>query len=58
MDNLYNYFFWYNPYENIWYAIDRRTQIDFFSQKRKNAIYHKSESIESLINKLKDNESE
>ena len=50
---FYNYVFWYNEYEEIWYAIHRNTQIDFFSGNRKKAIYESDKSIENLFKKIK-----
>lgn len=60
--NLYGYIFWYNPYENLWYAIERDSYLVFFNGNRKEAIYYKSEDINTLseiltkdevLNKLK-----
>ena len=31
MENLYDYGFWYNSYEELWYAIPRSTWTEFFS---------------------------
>ena len=31
MENLYDYAFWYNNYEELWYAIPRSTWTEFFS---------------------------
>ncbi len=31
MENLYGYGFWYNSYEELWYAIPRSTWTVFFS---------------------------
>lgn len=50
--NLYNYIFWYNPHENLWYAIDRDTQLFFFNGNRKNAIYYKSKEHSTLVSIL------
>ena len=33
--NLYNYIFWYNEYEALWYAVPRDSQILFFSGRKK-----------------------
>ena len=49
---LYNYVLWYNEYEGLWYAIDRNTQIDFFSGKRSKSTYFSNKSVEVLIKKL------
>lgn len=50
---LYNYVLWFNDYEKIWYAIDRKTQIQFFSGERKNSNYYSHKSIDQLIKKVK-----
>ena len=47
--NLYNYVFWYNPYEDLWYAIDRDTQLAFFNGRREKSIYYKSKEHSTLI---------
>ena len=49
MENLYNYVFWYNSYENTWYAIETKNYIDFMSStdNRENTL--KSSKIETLI---------
>jgi hypothetical protein len=49
MDNLYNYVFWYNPYQELWYAIPTTQYIDFFSGERKPTDALKSKTIETLI---------
>jgi hypothetical protein len=51
--NLYNYIFWYNEYESLWYAVPRDSQILFFNGKRnelKNVLSHKD--INVLIRKV------
>ena len=35
--NTYDYIFWHNPYEDLWYAIPRDQQLDFFNGNRDNA---------------------
>ena len=50
---LHNYVLWYNQYENIWYAINRDTQIYFFNGNRAKSIYLSDKSVNSLIKKLK-----
>jgi hypothetical protein len=48
-ENLYQFIFWYNPYEDLWYAIDRNTQLDFFNGNRDASVYFKSKEIKTLI---------
>ena len=52
MENLYDYVFWYNSYEEIWYAIDRHHQLLFFKGDREGLTYYKSTKIETLIELL------
>jgi len=47
--NLYDYIFWYNPYEDLWYAIDRNTQLAFFNGQRGKSIYYKSKEHSTLV---------
>lgn len=47
--NLYNYIFWYNPYEDLWYAIERDTQLFFFNGYREKAKYYKSKEHSTLV---------
>lgn len=49
MEKLYDYIFWYNPYEDLWYAITTDTQLDFFRGNRNNAIYYKSKQHSTLV---------
>jgi hypothetical protein len=49
MENLYNFVFWYNPYENLWYAIERDSQLSFFNGKREDSIYYKSTEHSTLV---------
>jgi hypothetical protein len=49
MENLYDYLFWYNPYESLWYAITRDTQLEFFNGKRENSVFYKSKSHSTLV---------
>ena len=46
---LYGFVFWYNPYNNLWYAIDRDTQLEFFNGKRDKSVHYKSKEINTLI---------
>lgn len=47
--NTYDFIFWNNPYEKIWYAISRDTQLEFFNGKRENSLYYKSKEISTLV---------
>jgi hypothetical protein len=49
MENLFDFIFWYNPYENIWYGIERNSQLNFFNGNRQNSIYYKSKEISTLV---------
>jgi len=49
MENLYNYVFWYNPYENLWYAIERNSLLLFFNGKRKESVHYKSKEHSTLV---------
>jgi hypothetical protein len=48
-EQLYNFIFWFNPYENLWYIIDRDTQLAFFSGKREESIFFRSSKVETLV---------
>ena len=50
--NLYNFIFWFNPHEDLWYAIDRDTQLWFFNGDRKKATYYKSKDHSTLVSIL------
>lgn len=47
--NLYNYIFWFNPYEDLWYAIERNTELFFFNGSRNKAKYYKSKEHSTLV---------
>jgi len=49
MDQIYNYIFWYNTYEQIWYAIPRDQYTEFFSGNRNYKNVIKSSKIDTLI---------
>lgn len=53
LEGLYNYLFWYNEYQELWYAIPHEKYVDFFSGKR-NKIkgLKKNADIKKLINSL------
>lgn len=46
---LYDYVFWYNPYEELWYAIKSDTQLNFFNGNRKKSFFYKARDINSLV---------
>jgi hypothetical protein len=49
MDQIYNYVFWYNTYEQIWYAIPRDQYAEFFSGNQNYKGVIKSSKIDTLI---------
>ena len=49
---LYGYVFWYNPYEKMWYAINRETQIIFFGGDREKSKFFKAKEANLLIDFL------
>mgnify|MGYP000597414780 CR=1 FL=1 len=49
MDQIYNYVFWHNSYEQIWYAIPRDQYTEFFSGNRNYKNVIKSSKIDTLI---------
>ena len=49
MENLTNYLIWYNCYEDIYYAIERDSYLVFFNGSRKEAKYHQSKSLNTLV---------
>jgi hypothetical protein len=54
-DKLYDYVFWNNTYEEVWYAIPRESYALFFSGKHDLLDIdgvEKSKSIEDLIKKI------
>lgn len=52
--NNYNYIFWNNTYENIWYAIPTTQTLIFFNGNRKLAKgVIKDTDIKKLLNKIK-----
>ena len=47
---LYNYIFWFNEYEGIWYAVPRNQQQNFFGvDKNKAKGVYKSTNINTLV---------
>lgn len=49
MEKLYDYIFWYNPYEAFWYAIHRDTQLNFFNGHRNKSVFYKSKEHSTLV---------
>ena len=49
MEKLYDYIFWYNHYEDVWYAIPRDHQLDFFNGNRDKSKYIKSKQHSTLV---------
>lgn len=52
MENLYDYAFWYNNYEELWYAIPRSTWTEFFSGVKPKSDFEdvmSSKNINDLI---------
>jgi len=49
MENLYYYVFWYNSYQELWYAIETSKYTDFMSGYDKDEKTLTSKKIESLI---------
>ena len=49
MDQIYNYVFWYNTYEQVWYAIPRDQYNEFFNGNRNYKNVIKSSKIDTLI---------
>jgi hypothetical protein len=49
MEELYDYVFWFNSYESLWYAIKRDNQLEFFNGSRSKIICIKSKDIDTLI---------
>ena len=49
MENLYDYVFWYNSYQELWYAIETSKYTDFMSGYDKDEKTLTSKKIESLI---------
>lgn len=52
MENLYDYIFWFNHHEEIWYAIKREHQLDFFNGNRDKAEFIKSKEHSVLVELL------
>lgn len=49
MEKLYNYIFWYNHHESLWYAIERDSMLLFFNGHREESSYIKSKKHETLV---------
>ncbi len=48
-ENLYDYVFWYNHYDSLWYAISRDTLIDFFGGNKDKSRFLKSKQHSTLV---------
>lgn len=48
-ERLYNYIFWYNPFEELWYAIHRESELQFFNGHRDKSIFYKSKEHSTLV---------
>jgi hypothetical protein len=46
---LYQYLFWYNVYEDLWYAIKSDTILNFFNGNRKKSEFYKAKKHSDLI---------
>jgi hypothetical protein len=49
---LYSWLFWFNPYQDLWYAIKTDTSIDFFIGNKEKAVYksHKDrDTLEQMV---------
>jgi hypothetical protein len=49
MSNLYNWIFWFNPYEELWYVIEKDSYLTFFNGNREKAKYYKSKDHSTLM---------
>lgn len=49
MEKLYDYIFWYNHHEEVWYAINRDEQLEFFNGNRNKTKYIKSKAHSTLV---------
>jgi len=49
MEKLYNYIFWFNHHEKLWYAINRDEQLEFFNGNRNKTKYIKSKEHSTLV---------
>lgn len=46
---IYNYIFWFNPYQNVWYAIQKDDYLKFFNGHRDQTKHYKSKEITTLV---------
>jgi hypothetical protein len=49
LERLYDYIFWYNAYEKVWYAIHREYYSDFFGGYRDRTRFIKSKQHSVLV---------
>ena len=53
MNNLYNYFIWYNPYEELWIAVNKKDYIDYITKGSETTAEHYTDkNINNLIKTL------
>jgi len=53
VEKLYNYIFWYNHYQDLWFAIYRSQYTDFASRGPRDDIeYYTDKDINNLIKRL------
>lgn len=45
---LYSWLFWFNPYQDLWYAISTDSQMDFFNGNRSKSVYRFHEDRDTL----------
>lgn len=51
-DNLYDYLFSFNSYDNLWYAYKKDQHIHFFNGKLDKKEYESDKDIQKLIDRL------
>ena len=50
----YNYIFWHNPHQDLWYAIPRDGYLEFFNGNREKVEgVMSNESIDKLVQTIK-----
>ncbi|CAB4142574.1 hypothetical protein UFOVP449_59 [uncultured Caudovirales phage] len=49
LEKLYDYIFWYNSYEEVWYAVHREYYSDFFGGHRNRTYFIKSNKHSVLV---------
>lgn len=52
--NTYDYIFWHNPYQDLWYAIPRDSYLVFFNGNREKAEgVISNENLDKLLQTIK-----